>query len=224
MNGIEKITQKIQSDCQSDIALIQGDAQSQVAQIQADIAKEIAAQHAEILAKGQLRAQERQARLLSAAQMEAKKLELGAKQDVIGEAFDSAIHLLATLDDPDYIALLTRLAVRASTTGNEALIFSQKDRARVGKQVVMAANEALASSAIPELPAALKGSKIGNLIGTAAAKLSGNASLTLSEETRDMEGGFILSDGDVEVNCAFDTLVRLQRDALEGEVAAILFQ
>jgi len=30
-------------------------------------------------------------------------------------------------------------------------------------------------------------------------------------------------DGDVEVNCAFETLVRVQREKLERDVAAILF-
>jgi V/A-type H+-transporting ATPase subunit E len=31
-------------------------------------------------------------------------------------------------------------------------------------------------------------------------------------------------DGDVEINCAFETLVRLQREKLEKEVAKVLFQ
>lgn len=30
-------------------------------------------------------------------------------------------------------------------------------------------------------------------------------------------------DGDIEVNCAFETLVRLQREKLEKEVAGVLF-
>ena len=38
-----------------------------------------------------------------------------------------------------------------------------------------------------------------------------------------MDGGFILSDGAVEVNCTFDTLIRLQRGARAGEVAKVLF-
>ena len=38
-----------------------------------------------------------------------------------------------------------------------------------------------------------------------------------------MKGGFILSDGKVEVNCSFDTLVRLQKTETAGEVAKRLF-
>ncbi len=196
MNGIEKITQKIQADTQADIMLIQGDAQNQVAQIQRDVAAEIATLRGEILTKGQQRADERGARLRSAAQMEAKKLELSAKQEMIDRAFDGAVQSLCGLEEKAAIALLAGLAVKASSTGCESIIFSQKDRAQIGKQVVMTANESI----------------------------SAGTGLTLSQETRDISGGFILSDGDVEVNCAFETLVRLQRDALEGEVAAMLFQ
>ena len=38
-----------------------------------------------------------------------------------------------------------------------------------------------------------------------------------------MQGGFILSDGVVEVNCTFETLVRLQRNTLSTQVADVLF-
>ena len=45
-----------------------------------------------------------------------------------------------------------------------------------------------------------------------------------SEETRDIRGGFIMVDGDVEINCAFETLVRLQREQMEKKVADVLFE
>ena len=48
--------------------------------------------------------------------------------------------------------------------------------------------------------------------------------LTLSEETREIQGGFIMVDGDVEINCAFETLVRLQREKMEKKTAEVLFQ
>ena len=52
-------------------------------------------------------------------------------------------------------------------------------------------------------------------------KLDGQ--LTVAEETRPIRGGFILADGRVEVNCSFDTLVRLQKNETAGAVAKILF-
>ena len=47
--------------------------------------------------------------------------------------------------------------------------------------------------------------------------------LTVAKETRPIAGGFILKDNNVEVNCTFDTLVRLQRAETAGAVAEKLF-
>ena len=67
------------------------------------------------------------------------------------------------------------------------------------------------------------GAFLGKVVNSTAARVTGTGMLTLSEETRPIQGGFILVDGDVEVNCAFETLVRLQREKLEKEVADALF-
>ena len=117
-----------------------------------------------------------------------------AKQEMLSRAYDKALEQLLNLPEQEYTALLADLAVKAAVTGREAVILSQKDRTRYGKQVVTAANE----------------------------RLNGGR-LTLSEQTRPIQGGVILSDGDVEVNCSFETLVRLQRGALDRPVAQILF-
>ena len=172
-------------------------------------------------------AEARARHLDSTAQMECRKAVLAAKQDVIEEAFRLAHKKLLELPREQYVALLADLAVKASTTGREKLIFSAPDRAQVGKAVVMAANEKLAKAVSPKLPEEVAGSKVGavldKVVTGASAVLSGTGMLTLSEETRPMDGGFILSDGAVEVNCTFDTLIRLQRGALAGEVAKVLF-
>ena len=49
------------------------------------------------------------------------------------------------------------------------------------------------------------------------------SSLTLSEETRPIIGGLILSQGRIEINCALDTLAALHRNELAGEAARLLF-
>ena len=59
------------------------------------------------------------------------------------------------------------------------------------------------------------------LSGIGSAK--GTGLLTLAQETRKMRGGFVMLDNDVEINCTFETLVRLQREKLEKQVAQVLF-
>ena len=94
-----------------------------------------------------------------------------------------------------------------------------------GKAAVARANELLAKEAAPELP--LGDGVVANLLNKVAAGVSafaqGTAMLAVSEETRDISGGFILKDGRIEVNCTFDALVRAEREQTAGEVAKLLF-
>lgn len=48
--------------------------------------------------------------------------------------------------------------------------------------------------------------------------------ITLSETPADIDGGFVLSYGDIEQNCAFSALLADQRDALEDLVNRELFE
>ena len=227
MEGINKITARIAQDAQAEIAKLNEQTQAQIQELRTQTQAQVERETAETLARGQKAADERLERLTSAAQMERRKLELAAKQEVLGEAFDLALEQLCALPDGEYVQLLTKLALEASSTGKEQLIFSQKDRARVGKQVVVAANEALVKGVTPELPDTISDTKVGAFLGkvvsSTAAMVTGTGLLTLSEETRPIKGGFIMGDGDVEINCAFETLVRLQREKLEKQVAEVLF-
>lgn len=228
MEGIEKITAKIAQDAQAEISALMAETEEKIQAIRTNAEHQAQQEANEIVEKGRNAAGERLQRLSSAAQMERRKLELSAKQEVLGEAFDLALEKLCTLPEKDYIALLTKLALEASSSGKEQLIFSQKDRATVGKQVVMAANEALVKERAPALPEEVAKSKVGafvdKLVHSTTAVVTGAGMLTLAEETRDIKGGFIMVDGDVEINCAFETLVRLQREQMEKKVADALFQ
>lgn len=194
MNGIEKITARIEEDGRQETEALLAQARAQAAEVTARYQAEAKAAADEILEHGRKSAEARARHLDSTAQMECRKAVLAAKQDVIEEAFQAAHKKLLDLPQAEYVAFLAGLAAKASVSGKEKLIFSADDRAQVGKDVVAAANKKLAAGG-----------------------------LTLAEETRPMDGGFILSDGAVEVNCTFDTLIRLQRGALAGEVAKALF-
>ena len=194
MNGIEKIIDRISGDAQAEIDAILAEANAEAAQITAKYEAQAKAEADEIVKRGSAAAAEREERLVSMAQMEGRKAELCAKQEVIEEAFELALKKLLALPEDKYVELLAGLAAKASATGKETLIFSAADRDRVGKKVVDAANAKLA-----------------------------NGALTLGESVRNLNGGFILSDGAVEVNCSFDTLVRLQKAEITGEVSRVLF-
>ena len=227
MNGIEKITAKISQDAEADIAKLNEQTEAKCSELRAQAQAQAEKLTADLARKGQKAADERRERLKSAAGMEKRKLILGAKQEVLGEAFDLALEKLCSMSEDEYIALLTGLALEASSTGKEQLAFNAQDRARIGQKVVRAANEAMVGEVAPELPEAVASNKVGaflnKVIQSTTAQLSGTGLLTLSPETRNIKGGFIMIDGKVEINCAFETLVRLQREKLEKQVADLLF-
>ena len=195
MNGLEKLTGQIDADVQKEIdaALVQ--ARSQAQEIQSWYESQAQIQVEAIRRKGQQDAVFRQERLVDEAKMQARRDILATKQELIGRAFDLALEKLLELPEKEYVALLADLAVKASSTKKEAVIFSQKDRTRYGKAVVTQANEKL-----------------------------GGGHLTLSEQTRPIKGGLILQDSQVETNCSFEVLIHLQRNTLSAEVAQVLFK
>lgn len=198
MDGIEKITAKIAADAQAEIDALTAQAQKEAADITAGFQAQAEALRRDLEAKGGKAAAEREERMASVAQLDCRKAELEAKQALLDRAFDRALEKLCSLKDADYIELLAQLIAQASATGRENVVFSQADRARVGERAVKQANELL-------------------------AQRKGTARLALAEDTRPIQGGFILREGKVEVNCAFETLVRLQRTEMAGEVAKVLF-
>ena len=215
MNGIDKITQRIGADTQAEIDRILADAAVQAEAAADKFRTQAEAEDRDLLAKSERAAAEREERLVSAAQMEARKTLLTAKQEMVERAYQRALEKLRSLPQEQYVELLAALLVRASSTGREG----------AGKAAVARANELLAKEAAPELP--LGDGVVANLLNKVAAGVSafaqGTAMLAVSEETRDISGGFILKDGRIEVNCTFDALVRAEREQTAGEVAKLLF-
>lgn len=194
MNGIEKITARIETDAKAEVAEILREAEEKAAAIREQYKAQAAAQAKTAEAEGKEAAKRQAERLESAANMEAKKRLLATKQDCLNAAFDKAQAELLALPDGEYAQLLAKMAVKASKTGKEEILLNAKDLKRVGTQVVEKANA-----------------------------LKKGAALTLSKETRDMAGGLMLRDGNVEVNCAFETQLRVLREEMAAQVAEILF-
>ena len=193
MNGIEKITQRIEADAQTEIDRILSAAQEEADQITGRYKAQADAEAASLAARNEKSAAEREERLVSVAQMEARKVQLAAKQEMVEKAYDLALEKLCAMPDARYTEVLAGLLVQASSNGREEAIFSPEDRERVGKAAVDKANAA-----------------------------SGKQ-LKLSKETRPLKGGFVLRDENIEVNCTFDTLVRLEKAETTGAVVKKLF-
>lgn len=199
MNGIEKIIERITADSQAEIDQILREAQQEADAISARYAAQAEQEKADLLERGKKNAAERSERLVSVAQIEAKKMLLNAKQEMLDKAFALAAEQLKKLSDMDYLSLLASLAVASSSSGKEEIVLSPEDREKFGSALLRDANGLL-------------------------EKQGRTAALTLSSDVLPTGGGLLLSDGKIETNCTFETLLRLNRSEIAGEVAAVLFQ
>ncbi len=198
MNGIERILDHIQAEAAAERAAIDAEADARCAEITAEYTKAAQSEYEKVMSDGEIKARQRFERLSSAAALEAKKQLLGTKQEMMQAAFERAAQLLAELPDSLYIPLLARLASEASRTGSEKLAFSERDTARIGTAVKNAANDLL-------------------------RRAGKEANLTVSAGAREMSGGVIVINGDIETNCSLDALIGQHRSALSGPVAQKLF-
>ena len=194
MNGIEKITARINADAQAEADAIKSDAAAKCEEIRGEYDKKAQDEYWRIVRAGVKECEARVQRLGRAAEMEAKKSILSLKQDMVSESFSRASEKVCKMPEDEYVAFLAGLAVKAANTGSEEIILSPRDVA-LGDKIAKTAN-------------ALLGAKGG---------------LKVSSKTREMMGGLVLSDGDIEINCNIETLVEQYRYELASQVAEVMF-
>jgi len=197
MNGIEKIAARIEADAKAEIDVINAETDARCAEIMAEAEARAAEAYEKRMAKGRAECEARTQRLGATADMESRKSILAFKQEMVSEAFAQAIDAIVNLPKDEYIEFLALQAAAASSSGYEELVFSGRDRA-VGEAAAKRANAILKEKGL-------------------------EARLTVSAESAEIPGGLILRQGDIEVNCAADTLVGLYRNRLAAQVAGILF-
>ena len=180
------------------LASFAAEAEARCAEIRADYDKQAQDQYWARVRDGVKACEDRVQRMGRLAEMEARKSVLALKQEMVDAAFAAALDKICTMPQADYVAYLAKLAAQAATTGTETLVFNAKDQAACGQAVVDAANALLAQQGKP-------------------------GRLTMSQATRDLRAGFVLQQGDIEVNCAVETIAELCRSDLAAQVAEVLF-
>ena len=193
MKGIDTIIQRLNTDAKAETDALLDKARQDAAAITARCQAQADKETVDLAARNQRAAAEREERLVSAAQMEARKTILAAKQAVMEEVYAKALEKLRSLPQDRTVEVLASLLNEAAPQGKGEVLFSAQDRETVGWAAVDAANA------------------------------QNGGQLTLSGETANIPGGFILRNGSIEVNCAYDTLIRLQKTETAGQVARQLF-
>ena len=191
--SIEKITSKIISEASELKEKTLSEARLQSDAVLAEAQKKAQEMVEESKKRGLEEKEKIISRRKSVADIDCRKVFLAKKQELIGQCFDKAVDEIITMNEADYTELLTALGKNSGLTAGQ-LIFNEKERAAIGQKVVDVLN-----AAIP------------------------GGSFALSEETRKLRGGYMLSCGQTFINNTIEALVEEARPELVAEVAKMMF-
>ncbi|PQQ65585.1 V-type ATP synthase subunit E [Acetivibrio saccincola] len=198
MSGINKIKERILEEARLQAEETVKRAEEEASEIINSAKKEAEELKKQIIDKANSEALEVKKRLKAGAELEARKQRLQAKQEVVEEAFSQTIKKLNSLPDDQYFSIIVDLIVNSASNDSGEIILSGRDKERLPSDFEEKVNKNLSSK-----------------------RSSGN--FTISDETRDINGGFILKMGNVEINNSFDAIIRMKRNEIEADVIASLF-
>lgn len=198
MTGLDKILKHIEENATANAEAVINEAKREAEKIIADAEAEGKQRCDEIKKQSELSVKASISRAQSAATLQEKKLILEAKQQIITDIILDAKNYLLDLSDEEYFKIIISMIKRYALPEAGQILFSKKDFKRLPEQFEDFINSTLTD-------------KIG-------------AALKISKETSDINGGFILIYGEVEVNCSFDALFFAAKENLQDKVRALLFE
>ena len=205
-SGTDKIVESIRSEAQEKADKIIQEAEAEVAVINSDAEKAAEAEKNKILDNGKKQSDMKYQQIISEAKMNARRAELGAKEEVIEAAFAKATENLkvkASSDDKEYSESLIKMIKEAACElGGGDLIVQVKE------------------SDIANVEVQLK-----QLSSDIATKTGVSTTLTMGESINAI-GGVILKtkNGDIEVNNTIESRLDRFKGLLRSEVANVLFK
>lgn len=196
--GLEHILQKIGEETDRELTEFNSRIEEKVSAITADGEKKIAGLRESLLRKAKETLEERRRSGLAKARLDFRMKLLEEKQSFLEKTFYTAFEHIRNLNDRDYKELVKKLAVEIAEPGEGTIVVARKDEKRIDSSLASDINKTLHEMGTP-------------------------AKYKVSVEDIDIDGGFILKVGAVEIDCSFSSFFKQKREELESEVSAILF-
>jgi V/A-type H+-transporting ATPase subunit E len=194
MTGLEKILSQIENEQDNRCRELTSEAQKKAQSIVDE-----ANRQAQEIAKN--KAEEMEAKLEiakqaaeSAAELAKSRILLETKLRLIDETLERSLEVIKALPKKEYFEILKELVLKNAQKGEGVLRLSQADVNRLPSNFVDSINNAFK-----------RGYKI---------KLG---------DTADIDSGFILVYGDIDVNCSFEAIAASKRDELRDTLNSLLF-
>lgn len=121
MSGINKITDKIVQDAKDAAAKVKADAEARAKEILAQANSDVKSKKSELKEAAEQVADMSVQQIISAAKMDAKKCMLGAKQEVVNEAFVNSVKRILYLPDEEYVTIVDKMVKAVPDSENMEL-------------------------------------------------------------------------------------------------------
>ncbi len=195
---LEKLIDRIISEAEEEASRIKKEAEKEREKILSAAKDEAEGIRQRVIETYRREAEEEKKRRVTSENLEARTALLAEKQELIKSVIDRVVLSVKEMPEDEYIEILIKMHKGLDIKTKGELILSPGDRSRIGERFVQKANEQIRS-----------------------AGLSGE--LVLSEETRDIKGGFIIRSEGIEINNSIEALISSRREELELKIAEILF-
>jgi len=196
MTGLDKIIKQIQDDSEANVNTIISAAQTKADEITSAAKAKAEAEAKEIIAKATKDAEVILSRAESTNLIDVKNSVLLKKQELIKSAIENAEKALYDLPEKEYFDLILKIVAKYAPKKSASVKFNKTDIARLPADFGKAMTTALNTS---------------------------DATLEISDEAADIDGGFILSYGGIEENCSFRALFESAADELSDKAHTLLF-
>ncbi len=223
-SGADKIVSNIMSDAQAKADVNKSEAQVKVDAILADGEKRAEATKVKISEDAAKQAEMRYQQIISEAKMNARRAELGAKEEVIEEAFSKATEDLtnmANTNDSEYVDALVEMIKEAAVEiggGDLIVLLKEEDIPKVQDKL---------ETIVGLIKSLIKREKPSDLSMIATeVSLETDVETTLEiGEPIDTIGGAILRtrNGEIQVNNTIESRMLRFKKSLRSEVAKTLF-
>lgn len=192
----EQVVEKILSEAQAEADKIKSEAREKAAGQEAELTAELEKFRQKTETLSQKAAEEKKRRMLASARMDTRKELLSCKVALLTEVFDKAREKIKELPEEQYQEFMESLMHKAIESGDEEV-------------VIGAAEDKINNGLIKHINRKLGPGFKGNL--------------QLAKDTADIDGGFILRRGNIQVNVSIDVLLVEAREQMEIELATELF-
>ena len=194
MTGLEKILSQIEYESDDRCKTIIANAEAKAQEIISEAEAQAKTEADKSREAIEKRVEDIKQSTASSVELNKSKIILKAKLEAIDEMLSESLKTIKSLPDREYFDMLKTLILNNAKDGEGVLHLSEKDCKRLNDGFIADVNNSL----------------------------GGGKSVVLGDNT-DIDSGFVLVYGDIDINCSFDAIVSSKRDELRDTLNALLF-